>query len=183
VIGAITAGLFSAGVAPVTNSYESIATVSLSGTQSTISFSSIPSTYKHLQLRGIGLSNAANQRDVWVTLNSDSGANYSWHRLTGNGSVAESDAGASANYMILARVSESGVSNLGAFVIDILDYADTNKYKTARSLAGRDANGSGSVWLDSGSWRSTSAVNSISLKPQSDSWNQYSHIALYGIKG
>lgn len=163
--------------------YDSLATVTVpSGGVASVTFAGIPSGYKHLQIRGIGLSSAINQRDVYVTFNSDSAANYSWHRLTGNGSVVESDAGASASYMILGRVSESGVSSLGAFVIDILDYANTNKYKTARSLAGRDVNGSGSVWLDSGSWRSTLAVNSISLKPQSDSWNQYSSIALYGVK-
>jgi hypothetical protein len=166
------------------NSYESIQTVLVpSGGQSSISFTVIPATYKHLQIRGVGLSNVGNQRDIWVTLNSDSGANYSWHRLYGDGSSAAADSGANANYMILGRASETGVSNLGAIVFDILDYADSNKYKTARSLAGRDANGSGTIWLNSGSWRSTSAVTTITLKPQSDSWNQYSSFALYGIKG
>ena len=59
-IGNIVAGTFSAGVAPVTSSYESIATVSVgSGGQSSIVFSSIPSTYKHLQLRAIARTDYA----------------------------------------------------------------------------------------------------------------------------
>jgi hypothetical protein len=162
--------------------YEKIATTTLSSNQGTVTFSSIPATYTHLQIRGIGQNNNALQRDVYVTFNSDSGANYSYHRLTGDGATASSDAGTSATFMILGRVSQTGVSHFGALVIDIFDYANTNKYKTARAIAGRDANGSGSVWLNSGNWRSTNAITSITLKPQTDSWNQYSSFALYGVK-
>ncbi len=52
-IGAITAGLYGTGVPPVTSSYESIATSTATG--SSITFSSIPSTYKHLQVRALGV--------------------------------------------------------------------------------------------------------------------------------
>ena len=68
-------------------------------------------------------------------------------------------------------------------IIDILDYKDTNKYKTLRGLGGNDANGSGYVSFNSGSWRSTSAITSIKLYPDTGSFNTYSHFALYGIKG
>ena len=52
-IGNAIAGLYAGGVPPVTTAYESIATTTLSSTQATITFSSIPSTYEHLQIRWI----------------------------------------------------------------------------------------------------------------------------------
>ena len=67
-------------------------------------------------------------------------------------------------------------------VIDILDYANTNKYKTVRALHGSDANGSGLIALRSGNWRSTSAITRIDLTPSSNNFKQYSHFALYGVK-
>jgi hypothetical protein len=64
-----------------------------------------------------------------------------------------------------------------------LDYTNTNKNKTARSLWGYDANGSGYVGLYSGLWRNTSAINRIDYVPASGTFPQYSSFALYGIKG
>jgi hypothetical protein len=77
------------------------------------------------------------------------------------------------------------LSNLFAgYVIDILDYANTNKNKTIRSLAGSDANGSGTIWFGSIAWLSTSAITSLSFNIESGSnFTQYSSFALYGIKG
>jgi len=70
----------------------------------------------------------------------------------------------------------------GGFIVDILDYANTNKYKTVRSLNGNDANGSGSMNLSSNVWLSTAAITSLTLSSSSD-FRQYSSFALYGIKG
>jgi hypothetical protein len=65
-----------------------------------------------------------------------------------------------------------------------LDYANTNKYKTTRSIGGNDNNGSGFVSLISGLWLSTSAISNIEIIPLNGTlWTQYSHFALYGIKG
>jgi hypothetical protein len=73
-------------------------------------------------------------------------------------------------------------NTFGTFILDILDYKDTNKYKTARSLDGSDANGSGEISLRSGSWRNTAAITSITLTPTGTGIAQYSSFALYGIK-
>jgi predicted patatin/cPLA2 family phospholipase len=75
-------------------------------------------------------------------------------------------------------------STFGAGVIDILDYADTNKFKTTRTLNGVSSNASSAIdyiFLVSGLWRSTSAITSITLT--GNNFAQYSHFALYGIKG
>jgi hypothetical protein len=188
VIGAITAGLFSTPTAPVTSSYESIATVTVgSGGSATVSFSSIPSTFKHLQIRGLGRSTDAGGSDVTGRLqfNTDTGTNYSTHRLYGYGSSAGADASSSTNGISFATILADGnlASCFSASVCDILDYADTNKFKTTRSLAGGDYNTGGMMFFNSGNWRSTSAVTSITLFPSSGNWKQYSSFALYGIKG
>ena len=73
----------------------------------------------------------------------------------------------------------------GANVLDILDYANTSKYTTARILGGIDINGSGgNIRLDSGVWMNTAAVTSLTISPTTaNNFVQYSSFALYGIKG
>lgn len=162
-------------------SFESIATVTVgSGGASSISFSSIPATYTHLQIRGILKQTVANN---WtsITFNGDasSNTNYSAHQINGNGSTVSSSAQTSGmNIQHIVYTSE-----FGGYVTDILDYANTNKFKTIRNLGGVDANGSGQIALSSGNWRSTSAVNQVTIYAGSGSFVQYSTLALYGIKG
>ncbi len=172
----------------ITNSYESIATVTVgSGGSSSIDFTSIPSTYKHLEIRAIMRTNRVNNGDaVYVRFNSDSGSNYSGHRLEGDGSSAAAYNGASQTSITLNRVSAAsdGSNIFGASVISILDYANTSKNKTLRALVGFDTNGSGVIGLDSGAWYNTAAVTSVSILPLNASgFVQYSSFALYGIKG
>jgi hypothetical protein len=196
VIGAITAGLYAGGVPPVTNSYESIATVTVGGGgASTITFSSIPSTFKHLQVRFFFQDNRGTygSDDIGFRVGNgsiDTGNNYAWHDLYGNGSSAAAQNVTSTSRMELNNASGTGVaSNFGAGVMDILDYANTSKYKTIRSLHGNDVNGTvsgfgGRIALDSGLWQNTAAISTIQFAPlYGSSFNQYSHAALYGIKG
>lgn len=174
----------SAQQAAFAGSYESIATVTVgAGGSSTITFSSIPSTYKHLQIRAIARGTAATN-EIWAQFNSDTAANYSTHQVYGSGSAAGATGTSGTTYVKVGEISgtNAGASVFGTSVIDILDYADTNKYKTTRALTGVDANGTGYVLLASGNWRSTSAISSITLYYSSYSFNQYSSFALYGCK-
>ena len=188
-IGAITAGLFSGGAAPTAaSSYQSISTVTVSTAVSSISFSSIPSTYKHLQIRLFAETDRASGiSDLQVQLNTDTATNYSWHSLLGNGSAASSSAGTSTAFMVLGSnsVPSSGAQpNIyNGLVIDVLEYGNTNTYKTLRGLGGEDANGSGYISLNSGNWRSTAAITAIKIYPDTGNFKQYSSFALYGIKG
>jgi len=174
-------------VVPVTNSYESIATVTVgSGGSSSISFSSIPSTYKHLQIRMITRTSGSGVvRTAYARFNSDTGSNYSLHLLYGTGSSAAAGAATSTSFFTAGQIAGAGATSsvFAGSVVDILDYADTNKYKTTRTLAGIDSNGSGEVGIQSGNWRSTSAVSSILIYPEAGDFQQYSSFALYGIKG
>ena len=175
--------------------YESITTVTVgSGGSSTITFSSIPSTYQHLQIRGIARSTngSTNGINIYVRFNSDTASNYSWHLLDtyqGASAAVEAAAGTSTSYALAGVMPNSALlSNMfNATVIDILDYANTNKFKTTRSLSGYDFNGATTGYsymgLYSGNWRSTSAVTSITLLGAADNFAQYSKFGLFGIKG
>ena len=174
----------------VTTSYESIATVTVGGGGAAdITFSSIPATYTHLQIRGIARSTyngAANENQfLYMQFNSDTGANYDAHRLIGNGSTASASASNSRSQMIPSWIPtlNSTASVFGGSVIDILDYLNTNKYKTVRSIGGLDDNASGVSQLMSNLWRSTSAITTIKLFPEANNFPQYTQFALYGIKG
>jgi len=170
----------------IAGSYESIATTTVGSTsQTTVTFSSIPSTYKHLQVRFMAKGNfAANYYSTAMRFNSDSGSNYSYHALSGNGSsVSASGSYPQANvFFTVAGTNPTNIFGIG--VIDILDYANTNKYKTVRTLNGIDTNGDGVVRLESSVWSNTAAITNISFTTAGyGDWLQYSSFALYGIKG
>ena len=164
--------------------YESIATVSVgSGGQATIEFTGIASTYKHLQIRGLLRTGSGTQ--MQIRLNSDTTSNYSSHGVAGDGSTTASYNGANVSFgrwNIYAGLP-TGANIFAVAIIDILDYANTNKYKTVRILHGQDSNGSGEVGLSSAAWFSTTAVSTVTLFPPSGTIAQYSQFALYGIKG
>jgi hypothetical protein len=167
-----------------TNSYESISTVTVgSGGQSTISFTSIPATYKHLQIRLISRSVAGSADALRLSINGATGV-YRNHYLEGDGSTAVAGTDSISGGINIYGIFSSTANIFGAGIIDILDYADTNKYKTTRSLTGIDKNGSGFVDFDSGLYMQTTAISSITLTyAAGNTFAQYSSFALYGIKG
>lgn len=163
-------------------SFESIATTTVgAGGTSTITFSSIPTTYTHLQLRVLSGTSLAGY-NTGLRFNSDTGSNYYGHYLSGSGSSASAS---SLGSQTILSFTFSGMTNtqFAAAVVDILDYRNTNKNKTVRSLNGRDNNGSGDIYLMSGSWNNTSAITDISIVAPGANFIQYSSFALYGIKG
>ena len=166
-----------------TNSFESIQTVTVgSGGQSSISFTSIPSTYKHLQIRGIAKLVSGAATNMGLRFNSDTASNYSWHQLYADGSAT--GAGGYATQSSIGN-QYTDPTYYSGFIIDILDYQNTNKYKTTRCLGGEDKNGSGYVTYTSGNWRSTSAITDITIYDPnaSTTFAQYSSFALYGVRG
>jgi hypothetical protein len=153
-----------------------------------IEFTSIPSTYKHLEIRYIARANVADTNSaLLIRFNTDTGSNYSWHTIRGDGASGfyVDGLGNSSGPFVASIVGDTSTGNIyGAGTISIPDYANTGKYKTARSFGGFDVNGSGGyLQLSSESWRSTTAINSIKFTFSTGSgFLQYSHFALYGIK-
>ena len=169
-----------------TNSYESIATTTVgSGGSATVTFSSIPATYTHLQIRGIIRQSTGGFDQALAQFNSDTGNNYARHNLLGNGSTPSAEAVNPTNKISIAVIpgSSQSASVFGATVVDILDYTNTNKYTTTRAFAGTDNNGSGYNWFSSGLWQNTAAITTITITPGGGNFVQYTQFALYGIKG
>lgn len=186
-IGALVTGITGSGGASL-SSYESIATATGTGSSGTITFSSIPSGFKHLQIRYIARSSFASTgaNPIFIRFNSDSGTNYAHHYLRAfePGGVSASGTASTTRVQLTDVIPEANDTNIvGAGIIDILDYGSTTKNKTVRGFAGFAGGASYSTSLvGSGVWLSTSAVTSVSLVLNSQNWLSASSFALYGIK-
>lgn len=179
---------FIAGYSPAIDEMDLIERVTVgSGGTSSITFSNIPQTYQHLQVRFV-LRNTwgINQREeVRLRFNSDTGSNYARHGLEGEGSVASAFGAASQTSMGAGVLGGDALtaSIFSVGIIDVLDYASTSKAKPMRSLTGVDANGSGWLWMRSGLWTSTNAITTITLSSDNgQNLKQYSCASLYGVK-
>lgn len=172
------AALYGGGEPPAVGDFESIASVTVgSGGSSSISFTSIPQTYQHLQIRAFSkLTSGANQQTA-INFNGDTtSSNYRFHEIYGDGSAAN-PYGLQDQSILYASSSQ-----FNAGVVDILDYTNTNKNTVSRSLFGFDTNGAGYVIIRSSLWLNTAAITSFTLTSPT-AFAQYSHFALYGIKG
>lgn len=170
-------------------SYESIQTVSGNGSSSQLTFSSIPSTYSHLQIRVIlrGVR-AYGSEQLYIRVNGDGASNYTYHYIYGDGgggSAAGSNVAGNV-FLVGELPAANETANIyNGSVIDILDYTNTNKYKTMRSLSGYDNNGntgaqSAKAWFGSGLWLNTAAITSITVL-SNGAFTSDSSIALYGV--
>ena len=163
--------------------FYSIATTTLASATGTITFSSIPSTYSHLQIRYIARESVAavNGSFNW-TFNGSSASAYIRHYLGGTGTTTTAG-GTSLSTAFVFSGQTTGSTALantfGGGIIDIFDYANTNKNKTYKSLTGYDVNTAGYVGIESGLWINTAAINSISFVYSN--FSQYTQFALYGV--
>jgi hypothetical protein len=186
-------GLISAFPTPVTSSFESIATATVTTTGvRTLNFSSIPSTYKSLQIRGIVRVTAPSEtsmRSMLIKLNGSTSTTSAYHWITGNGSSASASAnsGTTSIYADVLIPTGAGANPMyGVFTMDLIDYASTSKYKTMRMFFGGNHSGYSAdnvIWLESALWQSTSAVNQLTFDSPSFDYVVGSTLALYGIKG
>lgn len=173
--------------------YDALSTVTVPATAvSSITFAGIPSTYKHLQLRiflrGDYVGGNFNN-NILLRFNSDSGSNYTRHLLyaqDNSGALAFGAASTTSAFAGASPNASTGISDVfSGGVTDILDYSNTNKNKTIRTLQGYDTNGGGKQRLsfESSAWLNTSAINSITItSSNADNWVQYSQISLFGVK-
>jgi len=167
--------------------YELISTTVLGSSAASVTFSGLGTSaaaYKHLQIRYTAKS-VSSMFDVTMQINGDSGSNYAWHILYGNGSSALSAAGTSQTSARVGNAMQSDVSNgFATSIVDILDFSNTSKNKTVRSLYGNVGSaGNTYVGLWSAAWLSTSAVTSL-VFGSSSAFNFVtgSRFSLYGLK-
>jgi len=163
-------------------SYESIATVTVgAGGANTVTFSNIPSTYTHLQIRGIPRTPG---NATYMSVTTSGGANYGLkgHYLLGNGTSALAgvlNPTGTKGLALDVYVGSLVANQFGVYLIDILDYANTNKYKTARAMTGY-SDSSSSLNMISHLYDTTNAITSITLYADGN-YPQYSTFALYGV--
>ena len=171
--------------------FEAIATTTLSTTTSTINFTGISQDYQHLQLRWIARDASAGTADATMLIrlgngSADSGSNYSYHYLEGTGAIVSASGAATQTSILLTGAIVEGGATANIFatgIMDIHDYASTTKNTTIRSFQGNDRNGAGRIFLASGLWQSTSAVNYLRITKTGTGFAAGSTFALYGIKG
>jgi hypothetical protein len=165
----------------MSSTYEPIATNTLGSATTTVTFSSIPSTYTDLIIVVNGAA-ASGGNNLGIRFNTDSGSNYSTTRMQGNGSSATSDRVSST--FIYGNSLPTTLGN-GNNIIQIQNYANTTTYKTVLT---RNSNPASVVGTTVGLWRgstgsATEAITSISLSPEfSVNWVSGSTFTLYGIK-
>jgi hypothetical protein len=175
----IISGTLSTGAPPVSpTSYESIATANGTGSSGVITFSSIPSTFTHLQVRFYVLPSAINQYSTLRFNGDTTTANYRYHYMFGSGSSTGAGTAQNAYSGTYDSTTAPGVG-----ILDILDYKDTNKYKTTREISGMDSNGAGTVYTISNLWMNTAAITSITFTLPGANFATATQFALYGIKG
>jgi hypothetical protein len=167
--------------------FEPLAVITVpSGGLATIDFNAIPQTFQHLQVRGVVRSSQAAVDDVsgFVRMNGDTGNNYARHRMYGYGTSVGADNATSANFAVFGTVFANNnlASCFSGVVCDIVDYSNTSKNKTVRSLAGAEDNSRGNVYMTSGLWMSTAAITSLSFSCSSGNFVQHSTLALYGAR-
>ena len=176
-----------------TGNYFKIATVTAAGGETSLSFNSIPGTYKHLQIRGIAqdtYNSVVGSQTPLMQFNGDIGTNYAFHYIWGlpNSNFAGASGSATSNGINLPKMVPYGLSTsiFGVGIIDIVDYANTNKNKTVKCIGGLDANitgGNNNIAPDitSGLWMSTSAITSITINKAITSFFAGSTFTLYGV--
>jgi len=180
-------GLRTFGAASI-SSYESIATIQPTGGSYGLSFTSIPSTYEHLQVRAFfGETGGTTGVSEWyLRFNGNStGANYWKYRWYVSGNTIVGSAGSVSGEGIWGTpsVRNGATDRWGCFIIDIHDYAGSTN-KSAR-VFGMGWNDTSAINLGNaaGPFTSTSAISSIQIDGNQGNWASGSIFALYGIKG
>lgn len=175
---------------PITADFESIATINGTGSSGTLTFTSIPQTYKHLHIRGVVRNTASGTTTSPIGIRFNATGGYSKHRMYASGaSTFASGNGGGGNIYVATGPNNGNDANLvGVFYADIFDYTSTSKYKVARSFSGVEANGSGSdmnvsVWSGAINTAFT-AVTSLELFDDNGyNLSSLTQFSLYGIKG
>jgi hypothetical protein len=190
ILGVVASGISNSKIN--NNSYESIATVTVSGSSTnTISFSSIPQTYKHLQIRGIlrGSYNGGNWHSISINgtgwTNGDTySSNYAGHDMYTAASNTVAAEALNRPYWTAPAGAFASANTFSPIVWDFFDYTDTGKYKLSKGITGYTDSTLGSMQIVSTRFVSTAAISSIQIYTDSGIYfAPNTTLALYGIKG
>jgi hypothetical protein len=150
-----------------------LATITLGSAQSTVTFSSIPATYRDLRLV-VDLTPTAATYDIYGRFNGDSGSNYSYVEAGGNGSVTYSGASTLTFHPIgyLTTAAKTVIE------FSVLDYSVTDKHKPGLV---RQSTAAEAVAMRATRWANTSAITSLAVIASTSTFASGSVFSLYGI--
>lgn len=162
--------------------YEPIATSTLGSAAVSITFSSIPNTYTDLKIIVSNAKVTATGFSGYLRFNSDSGTNYSFTLLGGNGTSASTSASATRNTLpIMGWITNLSTTTPSMAIIEVFSYAGSTN-KTVLTKAVYDLNGSGATENYVGLWSNTSAINNITVNQSGGTgWAAGTTATLYGI--
>jgi hypothetical protein len=183
-LGVVQAQAFETAAA---GSYDLLATEILTGSEASITFSSLgdyAADYQHLQLRFTARNSASNEATILVDFNSDTTNSYAGHRLYSNSGAVASDSFINrANLLAGYTVGTDSVANaFSGGVIDILDPFETTKNTTTRTLTGGASGNVPRIFFHSGAYFKTDSINAIKLADSAGNFIAGSRFSLYGIK-
>jgi hypothetical protein len=160
-----------------TNTYTPLATITLTGTASSVTFSSIPATYRDLVLVVEHKVSGGGETDV--QFNADTGNNYSTVTMRAGASASTFSATFTSNG-IKPQNSVGGSTTVGDFFrLEIMDYSATDKHKTSLLKSG---NGSTSfVQNHAVRWLNTAAITSVKCTASGTTYAVGSTFSLYGV--
>lgn len=160
--------------------YESIASYTAPAAAS-VTFSSIPQIYKHLQIR-FNVSQPGTGGNLSVQFNGDTGSNYARHNLFASSSAQYRSSSATSTVIFVAGIGSGLYYYNNAGVFDIYDYTNTSKTKTLRGYSGTIwETASNCIELNSGVWNNSNAITSITIQ-STYTLTTTTVISLYGIK-
>jgi hypothetical protein len=158
------------------NTYVALATETLGSNTATVTFSSISAAYTDLVfILNVKSSDAGVDVDVTGTFNSDTGSNYSWTRIYGDGTTAGSQRASTQSTLRVGNQSGTGSSAFSPMILNIMNYSNTTTYKT---MIARPNNPARVIDAYVNLWRSTSAISTVSFTGNFLSGSTFS---LYGI--
>lgn len=164
--------------------YELVQTVILGANTPSVTFdvSTLSGKYKHLEIRIVTKGGTASNGNVHGRFNGDTGANYSFHSLWGNGSSVGSEGSGGNTFLPQFGSLQPNGSQFGCAIVSILDPFSTTKFKTTRGMHGCVEGAFVAIRNTSGAWRSLNAVTSVTVFGDYD-MALGSRFSLYGIKG
>jgi hypothetical protein len=157
------------------STYTKIASNTLGSAAASVTFSSIPSTYTDLVLVSNWSITVGSGASLYARVNSDSGTNYSYTNLVGNGSTATSVRQSSVNVIVLEVAAYAGMANT---IANFMNYSNTTTNKT---IIHRENNAGSISAAYVNLWRNTSAINALELFTSTSTFVSGSTFNLYGI--
>jgi hypothetical protein len=160
-----------------TPTYTPLANITLGSAASSITFGSIPATYRDLICVVVATGSTTLQGRI--RLNGDSGSSsYAYQRISGTGSAASANIDNAESFAHISSIAQATTTGALQMNINIMDYSATNKHKTILSRADQAANGTDA---HSNRWKNTAAVTSVQILTSTGNWAAGSTFALYGI--